>query len=102
MLIGRFVPTEVIRVRNKDLHWFSDDCVGERLTSSKRLIFGGLVIVLELTGMSLFITRGGQMFWLVAGSVVSVNNMDVLIVAQCPSVHEPPMQRCASNYSGHL
>ena len=25
-LLERFVPTKVIRVRNKDKHWFDDDC----------------------------------------------------------------------------
>ena len=26
LLVGRFVPTKVIRVRNKDKHWFGDQC----------------------------------------------------------------------------
>ena len=56
LLVERFVPTKVIRVGNKDKPWFNDDF---------RLAFdikqgpfsGGLVIALELTGMSLSITR---------------------------------------------
>ena len=49
-----------IRVRNKA-------CLGLMVTvdllstSSMRLIFGGLVIALELTGMSLYITKGELM-----------------------------------------
>ena len=27
LLVGRFVPTKVIRVRNKDKHWFDDQCM---------------------------------------------------------------------------
>ena len=63
LLVERFVPTMVIRVRNKDKPWFDDDC---RLhsTSSRLPIFGGLVIALELTGMSLSITRGGSMLYM--------------------------------------
>ena len=26
LLVKRFVPTKVIRVRNKDKPWFNDDC----------------------------------------------------------------------------
>ena len=26
LLVGRIVPTKVIRVRNKDKHWFDDQC----------------------------------------------------------------------------
>ena len=26
MLVGRYVPTKVIRVRNKDKPWFDDQC----------------------------------------------------------------------------
>ena len=60
LLVERFVPTKVIRVRNKDNPWFNDDC-RRASTSSRRLIVGGLVIALELTGMSFSITRGGVM-----------------------------------------
>ena len=58
--VERFVSTKVIRVRNKDKPWFNDDC---RLAFDIKQgpISGGLVIALELTGMSLSITRGGQM-----------------------------------------
>ena len=58
MLVERFVPTKVIRVRDKDKPWFNDDC---RLAFDIKQgpISGGLVIALELTGMSLSITRGG-------------------------------------------
>ena len=37
---------------------------GLHSTSSRRLISGGLVIALELTGMSLSITRGGPMLYM--------------------------------------
>ena len=50
LLVGRYVPTKVIRVRNKDKPWFDDQC---RQASSRRLIFGGPVIALWLTGKSL-------------------------------------------------
>ena len=52
LLVGRYVPTKVIRVRNKDKPWF-DDQAGMLLASSRRLIFGGPVIALGLTGKSL-------------------------------------------------
>ena len=53
LLVRRFLPMKVIRVRNNDKLglWVT---AGVRSTSSRRLIFGGLVIALELTG----ITRG--------------------------------------------
>ena len=56
LLVERFVLMKVICVRNKDKHWFNVDC-SVRSTSSRRLIFGGLVIALELTRMSLSISR---------------------------------------------
>ena len=49
---GRFVPTKIIRVRNKDNPWFMINA-GMLLTSSRRPIFGGPVIALGLTGKSL-------------------------------------------------
>ena len=52
LLVGRYVPTRVIRVRNKDKPWFDDQC-RHAFSSSRRLIFGGPMIALELTGMSL-------------------------------------------------
>ena len=51
LLVGRFVPTKIIRVRNKDKPWFDDQCM--LLASSMRLIFGGPVFTLGLTGKSL-------------------------------------------------
>ena len=62
LLVERFVPTKVIRVRNKDKPWFND--TGLHSTSSTGPISGGLVIALELTGMSLFITRGLPMLYM--------------------------------------
>ena len=59
LLVGRFVPTKIIRVRNKDKPWFSPAlmhaCInaGMLLAPSRKLIFGGPVITLGLTGMSL-------------------------------------------------
>ena len=60
LLVERFVPTKVIRVRNKDKPWFNADCrrafdlkqEAHRRWSRDRL---------ELTGMSLSIARGGLM-----------------------------------------
>ena len=51
-LVGSYVPTNVIRARNKDKPWFIDQC-RHVLASSRRLIFGGPVIAHGLTGKSL-------------------------------------------------
>ena len=48
-LIGRFVLIKVIRVRNKDEPWFVINA-GVLLAASRRLIFGGPVTALWLTG----------------------------------------------------
>ena len=63
LLVERFVPTKVIRVRNKYKPWFNDDC---RLSFDIKQgpISCGLVIALELTGMSLSITRGRPMLYM--------------------------------------
>ena len=53
LLFGRYVPTMVIRVRNKDKPWVDDQC----RHASRRIIFGGLVISLVLTGKSLFAVK---------------------------------------------
>ena len=53
LLVGRYVPTKVIRVHNKDKPWFDIINAGVLLASSWRLIFGGLAIALGLTGKSL-------------------------------------------------
>ena len=45
LLVGRFVPTKIIHVSNKDKPWFDDQC-RDALASSRRLIFGGPVIAL--------------------------------------------------------
>ena len=47
-LVGCYVSTNVIRVCNKDKPWFYDEC-RRYLVSSRRLIFGGPVIILGLT-----------------------------------------------------
>ena len=52
LLVGRYVPTKVIRVRNKDKPWFDDQC-RHPLASSRRLIFGEPVIALRLIGKGL-------------------------------------------------
>ena len=52
LLVGRFVKTKIISVRNKDKPWFDDQC-RHAFASSRKLIFGGPVIALGLTGMSL-------------------------------------------------
>ena len=54
LLVGRFVPTKIIRVRNKDKPWFD---AGMLLAPSRRLTFGGPVIALGLTGKSLFTVK---------------------------------------------
>ena len=50
LLVGRYVPTKVIRVHNKDKLMIN---AGMLLASRRRLIFGGPVIALGLTGKSL-------------------------------------------------
>ena len=40
LLVGRYVPTKVIRVRNKDKPWFDDQC-NHAFGLKQRLIFGG-------------------------------------------------------------
>ena len=52
LLVGRYVPTKVIRVRNNDKPWF-DDQRRHAFASSRRLIFGVPVIALGLAGKSL-------------------------------------------------
>ena len=52
LLVGRYVPTKVIRVQNKDKPWVDDQC-RHPLASSRRIIFGGPVIALGLPGKSL-------------------------------------------------
>ena len=59
LLVERFVPTKVIHVRKKDKPWFKDDC-RRAFYIKQEAIFGGIVIALKLTGMSLFIARGGK------------------------------------------
>ena len=63
LLVERFVPTKMIHVRNKDKPCFNDDC---RLAFDIKPgpISGGVVIALEITGMSLSITRGGPMLYM--------------------------------------
>ena len=53
LLVGRYVPTKVIRVCNKDKPWFDDQYNRHAFGLSRRLIFGGLVIALGLIGKSL-------------------------------------------------
>ena len=52
LLVGSYVATKVIRVRDKDKPWFDDQC-RHALASSRRLIFGEPVIALGLIGKSL-------------------------------------------------
>ena len=52
LLVGRFVPTKIISVRNKDKPWFDDQC-RHAFGLKQGLIFGGPVIALGLTGKSL-------------------------------------------------
>ena len=52
LLVGRYVPTKVIRMCNKDKPWFDDQC-WHALATSRRLIIGVPVIALGLTGNSL-------------------------------------------------
>ena len=50
VLVGRYVPSKVIRVRNKDKPWFDDQCRQE-------VNLGELVFVLGLAGKSLFAVK---------------------------------------------
>ena len=63
LLVERFVPTKVVRVRNKDKPWFNDDCM-LAFNIKQDPISGRLVMALELTGMSLSITRGWPMMYM--------------------------------------
>ena len=56
LLVGRYVPTKVIRVRNKDKPSIITNA-GMHLAASRRRIFGGPVIALGLTVMSLFAVK---------------------------------------------
>ena len=56
LLVGRYVPTKVIRVRKKDSLGLMINA-GILLASSRRLIFGGPVIALGLTMKSLFTVK---------------------------------------------
>ena len=56
LLVGCFVPTKVIRVRNKTSLGFMINA-GLILASNTRLMFGRPVIVLGLTGKSLFAVK---------------------------------------------
>ena len=85
LLVEHFVPSKVICVRNKDKPWFNDDC-NLAFDIKQGPISGGLVIALEITGMSLSITRGGPMLSVYAEAMhqFSVRSQDVLMNAQCP------------------
>ena len=52
LLVGRYVPTNVIRVHSQEKPWFDDQC-RHAFGLKQRLIFGGLMITLRLTGKSL-------------------------------------------------
>ena len=78
LLVERFVPTKVIRVRNKDKPWFNDDC--RRAFDIKQ-------------GAYLRWTRDrSRVNWDAFGNAVyaeamrqfSVRSRDVLMNAQCP------------------
>ena len=56
---------------------------GLHSASSRGPISGGLVIALELTGKSLYITRGGPAVYAEAMRQCSVRSRDVLMNAQC-------------------
>ena len=49
LLVGRYVPTKVIRERNKDIPWFDDQC-RHAFGLKQEFIFGGPVITLGLIG----------------------------------------------------
>ena len=52
LLVGRYVPTKVIRMRNKDKPWFDDQC-RHTFGLKQGLIFGEPMITPGLIGMSL-------------------------------------------------
>ena len=56
LLVGRYVPTKVIRVRNKISLGLMINA-GMLLATSRRLILGGPLIVLGLTGKSLSVVK---------------------------------------------
>ena len=53
LLVGRYLPTKVIRVHNKYISLVLMINAGMLMASSRRLIFGGLMITRMLTGNSL-------------------------------------------------
>ena len=56
LLVGRFGPTKVIRMRNKDRRWFDDQC-RHAFALKQEAHFGGPVITLGLAGKSLFAVK---------------------------------------------
>ena len=55
-LVEHFVPTQIIRVCNKDNPWFDDQC-RHAFGLKQKAHLGGLVIALGLTGKSLFTVK---------------------------------------------
>ena len=86
LLAESFVPTKVIRVRNKDKPWFNDDC---RLAFDIKQgpISGGLLNALELTGMSLSITRGEPMLYMPRLCISLVSEAGCVRVRVCHICH---------------
>ena len=80
LLVGRFVRTKVIRLRNKDKPWFDDQfCMF--LASSRRLIFLGPVIAFGITEESLSIVTANETYS-EEKHQFSARNRDVLMNAQ--------------------
>ena len=76
LLVGRYVPTKIIRVRNKDKPLFDDLC-RRAFDLNRRLIFGGPVIALGLIGKSSFPLKSELMkhTWRPSISLVSETSM---------------------------
>ena len=82
-LVKRFVPSKVIHVHNKGKPWISGD-YRYRSTSSRRLIFGVLVIALEVTDEFVYYQRRSNEVYAEAGRQLRARNRDDLMNAQCP------------------
>ena len=60
LLVGRYVPTKIIRVRNKDKPWF-DDQFRRAFDLKPEAHFGGPVTALGLIGKTFFTVKSDLM-----------------------------------------
>ena len=84
LLVERFVPTKVIRMRNKDKPWFNDDCrrafdlkqeAHRRWSRDRSRVNWDEFVHYQWRANVIYAEARGQF---------SVRNRDVLMNAQCP------------------